>query len=171
MQFVVEHNLPFRIGDHFTKLVKSMFLDVDSEVARQFQCSRTKTSVLARYGSGKYYHDKLIETLRSDPPIYFSLLINESNDCGVDAKDLVVLVRSFDPTVMKAVTRFIDLPTANNDTAAAIFAKVDECLSACQLPHERLICFNSDTCNNEGSAEWCCTPLGWATASSDCLLL
>ena len=62
VQFVVEHNLPFRVGDNFTKLVKSMF--PDSEVARQFQCSRTKTSVLARYGNGKYCHDKLIDTLR-----------------------------------------------------------------------------------------------------------
>ena len=45
VQFVVEHNLPFCVGDHFTKLVKSMF--PDSEI--QFQCSRTKTSVLSRY--------------------------------------------------------------------------------------------------------------------------
>lgn len=44
VQFVAEHNLPFHTGDHFTKLVKTMF--PDSEIAKQFQCSRTKTSVL-----------------------------------------------------------------------------------------------------------------------------
>ena len=54
-------------------LVKSMF--PDSEVARQFQYSRTKTSVFARYGNRKYCHDKLIDTLRGDPPVLFSLLI------------------------------------------------------------------------------------------------
>ena len=43
VQFVAEHNLPFRCGDHLTKLVKSMF--PDSDIARQFQCSRTKTKV------------------------------------------------------------------------------------------------------------------------------
>ena len=29
VQFVAEHNLPFRCGDHLTKLVKSMFPDSD----------------------------------------------------------------------------------------------------------------------------------------------
>ena len=30
VQFVAEHNLTFRTGDHFTKLVKSMFPDSSS---------------------------------------------------------------------------------------------------------------------------------------------
>ena len=34
---------------------------------------------------------------------------------------------------MKAVTRFIDLPTANDGTAAEDFAKIDECLASCGL--------------------------------------
>ena len=145
VQFVVEHNLPFRVGDHFTTLVKSMF--PDSEIAKQFQCSRTKTSVLSRYGNGKYYHDKLIETLRGNPPVFFSLLMDESNDHGVEAKDLVVMLQFFDPTVMRAVTRFLDLPTANDGTAAAIFEKVNGYLNSCNLSYDQLVCFNSDTCN------------------------
>lgn len=88
VQFVAEHNLPFRVGDHFTKLVKSMF--PDSNVARQFQCSRTKTSVLVRYGNGSFSHDTVLGTLTSSPPVYYSLLVDESNDRGVEAKDLVV---------------------------------------------------------------------------------
>lgn len=138
MQFVAEHNLSFRTGDHFTKLVKAMF--PDSEVAKGFQCSRTKTSVLTRYGSGKYYHDKLVETLSSSPPVYYSLLIDESNDRGVEAKDLVIMLRFFDNSVMMAVTRFFDLPTANIGTAAAIFAKVDESLMSGGLSYDKLIC-------------------------------
>ena len=145
IQFVAEHNLSFRTGDHFSKLVKSMF--PDSEVARQFQCARTKTSVLTRFGNGKFCQDQLIEQLTSDVPVYFSLLVDESNDRGVEAKDLVVLLRFFDTSVMKAVTRFIDLPTANDGTAAAIFAKIDECLVSRGLQYQHLICFNSDTCN------------------------
>ena len=70
-----------------------------------------------------------------DTPIFFCLLIDESNDRGVEAKYLVILLRFFDPTVMKSVTRFIDLPTTNNGTAAAIFEKVDECLTSRQLPY------------------------------------
>ena len=48
--------------------------------------------------------------------------MDESNDRRVEAKDLVVLLRLFYPT-MKAVTRFIGVPTANNGSAAAIFTK------------------------------------------------
>ena len=145
IQFVVEHNLPFRTGDHFTKLVKIVF--PDSDIARHFQCSRTKTSVLVRYGNGKFCHDNLIEMLTSTTPVYYSLLVDESNDRGVEAKDLVVLLRFFDISVMKAVTRFIDLPTADNGTAAAIFKKIDDCLTSHGLKYEHLLCFNSDTCN------------------------
>ena len=79
----------------------------DSAVAKQFHCSRTKTSVLTRFGNGKYSLDQLIQRLTSDsPPVFFSLLVDESNDRGVEVKDLVVLVCLFDFKIMKAVTRY-----------------------------------------------------------------
>ena len=144
VQFVAEHNLPFRTGDHFTKLVKQMF--PDSNIAKRFHCSRTKTSVLVRYGNGSFSHDQVVERLTTTP-IFFSLLVDESNDRGVEAKDLVVLLRFFDPSAMKAVTRFIDLPTSNDGSAAAIFAKMDECLVSRGLTYDHLVSFNSDTCS------------------------
>lgn len=57
------------------------------------------------------------------------------------------MLRFFDSNVMKAVTRFFDLPTAKNGTAAAIFEKVDESLMSAGLTYNKLICFNSDTRN------------------------
>ena len=70
VHFIAEHNMPFRTGDHFTKLVKKMF--PDSEIARQFQCSQTKTSVLANYGNGKWVHDQLVASLAdSSEPVLF----------------------------------------------------------------------------------------------------
>ena len=51
-----------------------------------------------------------------------SLMIGE-----LRCKDLVVLVCFYDLNIMKAVTRFIDLSTANDGTAAAIFSKIDGC--------------------------------------------
>ena len=59
----------------------------------------------------------------------------------------MVLVWFFDPRDMKAVTRFIGLPTANNGTAKAIFDKVDECLEANGIKYTNMLAFNSDTCN------------------------
>ena len=99
----------------------------NSAIARQFQCSRTKTSVLANYGNGKWVHDQLVPSFTA---CFFSLLVDESNDRGVD---LVVLVRFFNTTVMRAVTRFLDLPTANHGTAAAIFEKIDQLLEGSSM--------------------------------------
>ena len=73
------------------------------------QCSRTKTSVLVRCGNGSFCHNKFVKTLTSTTPVYYSLLVDESNDRGIDARDLVVLLIFFDPYAMKAVTRFTDL--------------------------------------------------------------
>ena len=120
----------------------------DSDIARQFQCSQTKTSVLTKFGNAKWVHDQLIAALtNSSQPVFFSLLVDESNDRGVEAKDLVVLVRFFDTTVMRAVTCFLDLQTANDGTAAAIFEKIDQTLMSHGIKYENFFCFNSDTCN------------------------
>ena len=69
------------------------------------------------------------------------------NDRGIEAKDLVVLLRFFDMSIMRAVTRFIDLPTANNGTAAAIFTEIDKCLTLQGLSYSNMVSFNSDSCN------------------------
>ena len=53
--------------------------------------------------------------------MYFSLLVDESNDRRVEVKDLVVLLRFFDKTSMRAVTRFIDLPSVTGGSASAIY--------------------------------------------------
>ena len=79
--------------------------------------------------------------------MYFSLLVDESNDRGVEIKDLVLLLRFFDTTLMRAVTRFIDLPSVTDGSASAIFATINDCLVRRGLKYEHLICFNSDTCN------------------------
>ena len=116
--------------------------------SKEFQCFRTKTSVLIRHGNGKFSHDQLIDTLKSTSnPVYFSLLIDELNDRGVEANDMVLLARFFYYSVMKAVTRFIDLLTTNDGTAAALFTIIDECLQSRGLAYEQLVGFNSDTCN------------------------
>ena len=107
--------------------------------------------VLVRMGNSKFCQDELLSTLTGNhsifSPVSYSLLIDESNDRGVEAKDMVILVRFFDHRVMRAITRFVSLPTANDGTAAAIFAKLDDCLRESGLPYANLLAFNSDTCN------------------------
>ena len=41
-KFVTEHNLPFLVADHFSRLTKVMF--PDSKIAEVYSCARTKTT-------------------------------------------------------------------------------------------------------------------------------
>ena len=67
--FVAEHNLPFSIGDHFTKLCKKMF--PDSNIAEGFSCGRTKTQAIVKYALTPALNEKVIEACMSRP---FSIL-------------------------------------------------------------------------------------------------
>ena len=116
--FVAEHNLPFTVGDHFTKLVKAMFPDSeiakkfvaehnlpfivgdhftklvkamfpDSEIAKKFGCGRMKTTMMIKNANALEVTEPISKMCTNQP---FSLLIDESNDDGAD-KNLVILVR------------------------------------------------------------------------------
>ena len=52
----------------------------------------------------------------------------------MEAKDLDVLLRFFDTSMMRAVTHFVDLPTANDGTVSAIFDNIDHCLMSQFMP-------------------------------------
>ena len=43
-KFVAEHNLPFLVADHFSRLAKVMF--PDSKIAEVYSCARTKTTAI-----------------------------------------------------------------------------------------------------------------------------
>ena len=47
---VAEHNLFFRLADHFMKVVKKMFLD--SETAKKISCGCQKTTVIVKSATG-----------------------------------------------------------------------------------------------------------------------
>jgi hypothetical protein len=46
-KFVAEHNLPFLVADHFTRLVKVMF--PDSKIAELYSCARTKATAIVTH--------------------------------------------------------------------------------------------------------------------------
>ena len=73
-RFLVEHNVPIAVSDHATKLFKAMF--PDSEIAKHYQSSRTKTTSLIKLG-GKDICEKVISEIGQKP---FSLCTDGSND-------------------------------------------------------------------------------------------
>ena len=72
--FVAKHNLAFLGSDHATKLFPKMF--PDSEIAKQFACSRTKSTAIVKTALAPYFLDKVISSMSSP----FSLMMDESND-------------------------------------------------------------------------------------------
>ena len=61
-RFVVEHNLPFAVADHFNKLAASMF--PDSKIAQEFACARTKTAALVTHALAPAANEPVVEALR-----------------------------------------------------------------------------------------------------------
>ena len=73
--FVAEYNLPFRVADHYTKLCKKMF--PDSEIAKEFSCSRTKTTHIVKRAMVPCLNKVVVDHCRLNA---FSLEIDESID-------------------------------------------------------------------------------------------
>ena len=57
--------------------------------------------LLSKFGKSKVARDELLSRVTSEDRSFYSLLIDESNDHGDEAKDLVVLIRFLDPTLLK----------------------------------------------------------------------
>lgn len=110
--------MPFRVADHFTKLVPMMF--PDSKIAEGFSCSRTKTSAMVREVYGPHYDATLVDMLKTT---IFSLMVDETTDRNTD-KQLVILARLFiDGDIC---TKFVDMPVCNLSTADDIFTAIDK---------------------------------------------
>ena len=126
--FVAEHNLPFAISDHFTKLCKKMF--TDSEIANDFACGRTKSTQIDKRAVAPDLMGDVVQTCRSQP---FTLMCDESNAYGND-KCFVILVRVFDDNLGSTQTRFLDMPIVNSGTAANLFLAFDQSLTKHGIP-------------------------------------
>ena len=85
--FVVEHNFPALLADHFTDLACQMF--PDSDITKRFRCKRTKTTQIVKRCLAPAATTPVVERRRAGP---FSLMVDESTDRKTD-KRLVVLVR------------------------------------------------------------------------------
>ena len=120
-QFVAEHNLPFSVADHFTKLAKRLF--PDSDIAGKFACGRMKTTMIVKKALAPRVDDNVVKLCQSHR---FSLLTDESNDQGGE-KTLAILVKVYDPEIARAVTRFVDIPICNIGTGENIFQTIDKC--------------------------------------------
>ena len=86
--YLAKHNDAFLTADHFTHLCKSMF--PDSQIAKNFKCSRTKATILATDVIAPDIQKHIVADV--EKARYFSVLLDESTDRST-VKQLAVLVR------------------------------------------------------------------------------
>uniref|UniRef100_H3ALC1 HAT C-terminal dimerisation domain-containing protein n=1 Tax=Latimeria chalumnae TaxID=7897 RepID=H3ALC1_LATCH len=137
--FIAEHNLPFTVVDHFSRLAKKMF--PDSEIARNYACGRGKVTQIIKKALDPIQHLRVVEHCQNH---MFFLLIDESNDQSSD-KGLVMLVRVTNEN--RVVTRFLDMPIVNIGTGKNIFDAIDKCFSKNNIPWSNVLVFTSDNCS------------------------
>ncbi|KAJ8028967.1 hypothetical protein HOLleu_28235 [Holothuria leucospilota] len=132
--FVIEHNLPIAVCDHFTKLVKNMF--PDSRIAKDFSASRTKSTHLI-YEIAETSCESICKQLEKK---WYSLATDGSSD--EEDKFFPVLLTHWNQG--EVVTSFLDMPVANNADARNIFQAVSDSLSAKNIGFDSCVAFASD---------------------------
>ena len=138
-RFVVEHNLPFAVADHFNKLAASMF--PDSKIAQEFACARTKTAALVTHALAPAANEPVVEALRRQ---CFTVLCDGGND-NFEKKYFGIMIKYWDNNLDKVVTRFLDAPVCNIATGESLFNALAGALETRQIPWENLIGFASDS--------------------------
>jgi len=84
---LVEHNIPFRVMDHFSDIVGKCFHN--SEIAKEFACKRTKAAALTYNALQPAIYDE-ISGVTSSPGC--SIVIDESTDIA-SKKVLAIVIK------------------------------------------------------------------------------
>ena len=137
--FIVEYNLSFASSDHFTKLCKVMF--PDSHIAQSYSCGRTKTKAIVSHALAPVANSPVNEGCRKGP---FSILCDGGND-KLDKKYFGILVRYWDDSLGKAVTRFLAMPVCNIATSEKLFHALESELLSRSIHWDNVIGFASDS--------------------------
>ncbi|CAH1109909.1 unnamed protein product [Psylliodes chrysocephalus] len=87
--FIAEHNLLYRVAEHLPSLISKIC--TDSEIAKNIQCGRTKTTAIVKNVIGQSGSNTIYAILRSSK---FSVIIDESTDISTK-KHLVIVARYF----------------------------------------------------------------------------
>ena len=84
--FFIQHNIPFAVADHLSLMYQELF--PDSKIAKNFKCSRTKTTCIMNQAMRPLLRNELTEYMKEEP---FSLLNDGSSDTGLKKMNAVVV--------------------------------------------------------------------------------
>lgn len=132
-----ETNTPLHSQDHAATLFGRMF--PDSQVAKNMTCGRTKLSYLLLHGLDPFFHNSLVDILRSTP---FSIACDEGDG---RLAILVRFVHSTDKELSPRV-RLLDNVTLSSFTAESIATSISTCLEENKIPAQNCLQIMTDNC-------------------------
>ena len=133
--FLVEHNVPISAADHASKLFRAMF--PDSDIAKGFQCARTKASALIKH-QAQQASCNISESARS----VFSLSTDGSNDNS--DKFYPIVLRHLSDTGVKVSLLSVPTVTESSATGENIFNTINSELHKHDLRWENCLALGGD---------------------------
>ena len=138
--FLVEHNVPLSVADHFGPLLKKMC--PDSEIAKKYACARTKTGSIVRTLADD--DERTIREAMKNGP--FSIATDGSTDYD-DVKLYPLVVRYFDDGMKRVVCVLLRLAESRVSTGEAIFKLIDEEFDRSCISWSQCVSFGADNAN------------------------
>ena len=143
---MVQHNISFLTVDHLAPLYKEMF--PDSKIAKQFKCSRTKTTCILNQAMRPLLRNELTEYMKEQP---FALINDGSSDTGLQKMNAVA-VQIFDVTRSKKVEcKFYDMcVTSGEDSGKAenLFNAIDSTMQKDGVDWDNVVRIGLDNTNS-----------------------
>lgn len=132
-------NVPYAFADTGTKIFPKMFHD--SQVARDFNCKRSKVSYIISDGLGPYLKEQLITDIIAND-CFYSIQIDETPIPEKRVQQMDVLVRYFSVKQGRVVVQHLQSYHLGHATAADLFDAVKDSLT--ELPLPKFLSFFSD---------------------------
>ena len=118
---LVQNNLPLAVADELTPLFCDIFSD--SEIAKRYASTQTKTVCIINGAVTPYFHQQLIEKMKQGP--YALSSVEKMNP---------LTVRLFNADHGIVTTQFLEMCLSSSSTAEGIFLKIEEALSKYSIP-------------------------------------
>ena len=93
----------------------------NSQIAKRFRCTATKTTCIGKGALNQYFLEAAISLCKENP---FSLLCDKRSD--TDRHNFAILACTWDDKLGKPVTRFLDMPVGNSGSAASLFELLEQ---------------------------------------------
>ncbi|KAJ8929955.1 hypothetical protein NQ314_017320 [Rhamnusium bicolor] len=138
---VLEHNIPFRVMDHFSDVNAAIISRFRNR--KLFSSKRTKSTAIAYNVLRKNFKTMMLEEIQSGPST-FSIIIDESTDVSTTK---ILAIKNFSNNSNSVKTKFLSIIIIKGITAQDLFDAPNSGLSDQGLNLLNMIGFVVDTTN------------------------